>query len=65
MTNRKALPEHLYNAYEWIDSADEWSEAVAGPSGYAAEAMANARREGDLGISEVDLLEVIDWYVTK
>lgn len=55
------LPEHLRAAYDWIDMAGEWSEALADPA-YAAEACANAVAHDQADITECALDEVIEWY---
>ncbi len=66
MTHRagqeRALPEHLREAYGWIESADEWDAALSDPA-YAPAAAANARESHDCGetITEEDLSAVIEW----
>jgi hypothetical protein len=57
----KPLPAHLHAAFDWIDSAGEWDEALAGPAVYAAEAFANAVEHDQADVTEADLLEVIRW----
>jgi hypothetical protein len=60
--NTTKLPEHLHAAYEWIDSADEWSEAIASPDSYAREAADNwSNNESGDEVTEADLLSVISW----
>lgn len=55
------LPNRLHDAFNWIDSAGEWREALAVPSTYATAAAANARRSGERGVTRGDLIEVIEW----
>ena len=56
-----ALPEQLHAAYDWIDSAGEWDEALADPN-YAREAAENAAQHGQHDVTESDLDDVIEWY---
>lgn len=58
----KQLPEELFAAYEWIQSAGEWDEALAEPTKYAAEAAENARQNDVTDVTETDLLSVIEWF---
>jgi len=55
------LPERLHTAFNWIDSAGEWQEALAAPSTYAFAAAANARRQGERAVTRHDLIETIEW----
>jgi hypothetical protein len=57
------LPEHLYAAFDWIDAAGEWEEAMRAPTTYARAAAANARKHGER-IGQSDLFEVIEWVRT-
>lgn len=60
MTTKKPLPTHLFAAYDWIDSVDEWTAALSDPN-YAAEAAANAREHDQADVTESDLRDVIAW----
>ncbi len=61
MTDTNPLPEYLFPAYEWIDSAGEWDAALADPSVYAEGAKANAIESGCVDVNATDLREVIEW----
>jgi hypothetical protein len=63
-TKRKPLPEHLHAAWEWIDSAGEWGDAIANPETYARDAYANHQEhcDDDPGVTEDLLIEVIAWF---
>jgi len=56
------LPDALKPAYEWIDAAGEWYEAVQNPEEYARGAYANAVRCEQTDVFESDLVDVIEWY---
>lgn len=55
----KQIPERLHAAYEWIDCADEWAEALS-DSDYPEHAAANAQEHG-YDVSESDLYAAIEW----
>lgn len=55
------LPPSLRAAYDWIDSASEWIEALRDPL-YPVQAMQNAEECEQLDITESDLREVIEWF---
>ncbi len=57
--NRKPIPERLHAAYEWIDCADEWAEALS-DSDYPEQAAANAQEQGQRDVNESDLYAVIE-----
>jgi len=61
--SKNELPEHLFAAYNWIETAGEWAEAIEQPHKYAPAALRNARRNEVLDIELSDLLEVIAWKV--
>lgn len=65
MTKRK-LPEHLYAAFNWIDTAGEWDEAMSDPR-YAADAARNHAEHypNDTDVTEDLLTEVIEWHRGK
>lgn len=58
---RKQLPERLYAAWEWIDSAGEWPLALTTGREYAKAAHANAVQHGQTDVTEVDIIEAIEW----
>lgn len=60
------LPSNLAPAYDWIESAAEWSEALKDPGAYAKSAAENCRENpsGD-PVTEADILACIDWHVTN
>lgn len=57
---KHTCPSELIAAYEWIDSAGEWDEALADPE-YAYGAARNAA-ENDVDVTETDLDRAIEWY---
>jgi hypothetical protein len=61
-TQSKAqLPQHLHAAYDWIDSAGEWTEALSDP-GYAAGAYANAVEQNQSDVTQSDIEDAIEWF---
>lgn len=54
------LPEHLHAAFDWIDIAGEWAEALT-DADYAREAFANAQQHGEADVTLGGLREVIEW----
>lgn len=58
---RPALPGHLIAAYDWIDNAGEWTEALANPEKYASAASLRAVATETTWVTRTDLLEVIAW----
>lgn len=60
----RALPEHLHDAYEWIESAGDWDEAMTDPT-YPEQAARNAREQGETNIHVDDLINAIEWQVAK
>lgn len=59
---KPTLPIHLHAAYEWIDSAGEWDEALLNPSEYAEVAATSAEMHEHHEVTEGDLLSAIAWY---
>lgn len=59
--SKTKLPADLYAAYEWIESAGEWTEALESPAAYAASAANNAHEHNVADVNESDLLEAIEW----
>jgi hypothetical protein len=62
--SRANLPAELHTAYEWIESAGEWREALAEPASYAKAAAKNWREHrepGDTEVTESDLWDAIEW----
>ncbi len=57
-TARITIPTRLHAAYEWIDSAGEWDDAVTDPS-YAMGAYSNAVDNDVVDVTVDDLHEVI------
>lgn len=60
------LPANLAAAYEWIDSASEWPDALKDPNGYSKVAAENYSETHPLEaaanpISAVELIQVIDF----
>ncbi len=58
------LPTDLGNAYDWIDAAGEWNEALRDPSAYAAAAVANYRQTFEDNadpITEDEIKAAIEW----
>ena len=53
-------PESLCAAYDWIDSAGEWPDALSDPT-YAHEAAENAKWHDRDDVTESDLDAVIAW----
>ena len=60
----RPLPQRLHAAWDWIDSAGEWDDAIAAPSAYAGRAARNAKNH-DHDISKEELLEAIEWEAAK
>ena len=58
--SKSELPEYLYAAYEWINCAGEWDEALADPK-YAKQAYKNAIEHDVRDVTESDLADVIAW----
>jgi hypothetical protein len=61
MTATRRLPEHLYAAFNWIDSAGEWEQAMS-DGDYARAAYHNALENDVTDVTEADLQEVIEWH---
>jgi hypothetical protein len=59
--SKSQLPEHLHAAYDWIDSAGEWTEALSDPS-YAAGAYANAVEQNQSDVTQSDIEDAIEWF---
>lgn len=57
----KQIPQHLHAAYDWIDCAGEWTEALSDPD-YPSDAYANALEHDQTDVTEADLYAVIEWY---
>jgi len=60
-TKTPKLPESLHAAYEWIDSAGEWAEALAGGDEHVAAAHRNAVENDVDDVTASDLADVIEW----
>jgi len=56
------LAERFRAAYDWIDSAGEWDEALADPDTYAAAAACNAEQHDVTDVTEAALVGAIEWY---
>jgi hypothetical protein len=61
VAQRRPLPDHLHAAWNWIDSAGEWEEALKSPKSYARAAYKNAVQHGTTDVTVSDLIEVIEW----
>lgn len=57
----RKVPEQLHAAYDWIDCAGEWDEALSDPD-YPADAAVNALEYNQSDVTEEDLYAVIEWY---
>lgn len=55
------LPDHLYPAFQWIDSASEWADALSDPL-YPLRAYQNAVEHEQVDVTESELRDVIEWY---
>jgi hypothetical protein len=65
MTKTNTLANHLHAAYDWIDSAGEWDQAISNPAQYAREAAANAAEHDESDVTESDLLDAIAFEAAK
>ncbi len=61
--SKPKLSDELHAAYDWIDAAGEWKEAIADPGKYAREAAANAQ-QNDAGsdVNESTLAGAIEYF---
>ena len=64
-TKTTKLPESLHAAYEWIDSAGEWAEALAGGDEYVAAAHRTAVENDVDDVTASDLADVIDRCLSR